>query len=205
MSAITSTLVAGVGGQGIILAGKLISQAAIAAGMDVKTSEIHGMAQRGGSVTNHVRFGNKVFSPVIDPGEADFLLAFEKLEGLRYLNFLKPKGMVILNNQAIDPLPVAIGLDAYPEAVESRIAARFRLVFIDAVSEAEALGNLRVANVVLVGALARFLPLPASSWNEAMAAAVPPRFLELNRRAFTRGYELAQEVIRRCQSCGILK
>ncbi|MEW6182682.1 MAG: indolepyruvate oxidoreductase subunit beta [Bacillota bacterium] len=193
MSININILVAGVGGQGILLAGKLISQAAIAAGLDVKTSEIHGMAQRGGSVTTHVRFGDKVFSPVIDPGEADFLLSFEKLEGLRYLDFLKTGGTVILNDQAIDPLPVAVGSDVYPAAAEDRIAARFPVVFIDAVWEAETLGNLRVANVVLVGALARFLPLPASSWDTALTAAVPPRFLELNRRAFARGLELAQK------------
>ena len=191
MIPVTNILVAGVGGQGIILAGKLIAQAAIASGLDVKTSEIHGMAQRGGSVTTHVRFGEKIFSPVIDPGNADFLLAFEKLEGLRYMEFLKSKGTVVLNNQAIAPLPVAIGLETYPEAPEKQIAARFSLVLIDAASEAEALGNLRVANVVMIGALAHYLPLPAAAWEEAIKASVPVRFLEINRRAFARGFELA--------------
>ncbi|RJX17104.1 MAG: indolepyruvate oxidoreductase subunit beta [Ammonifex sp.] len=192
MSAVINVLIAGVGGQGIILAGKLIARAAIASGLDVKTSEIHGMAQRGGSVTTHVRFGEKVLAPVIDPGGADFLLAFEKLEGLRYLDFLKPGGTVVLNNQVIDPLPVAVGAETYPEAAESIIAARFPLVFVDAVPEAENLGNLRVSNMVMIGALARLLPLPDSAWAEAIDAAVPPRFHELNRRAFARGFELAE-------------
>jgi indolepyruvate ferredoxin oxidoreductase beta subunit len=192
MSAVTNVLIAGVGGQGIILAGKLIAGAAIAAGLGVKTSEIHGMAQRGGSVTTHVRFGAKVLAPVIDLKSADFLLAFEKLEGLRYLDFLKPGGMVVLNNQAIDPMPVAVGAENYPENAERIIAARFPLVFVDAVSEAEKLSNLRVANVIMIGALARLLPLPEAVWPEAIDAAVPSRFRELNHRAFTRGFELAQ-------------
>lgn len=194
MNRTTGILIAGVGGQGIILAGKLTAQAAIIAGMDVKTSEIHGMAQRGGSVTTHVRFGSKVFSPVIDEGTADFLLAFEKLEGLRNLKFLKPGGTVILNDHAIEPLPVLMGRETYPGDVEKRIAARFPLLVVNAVAEAEASGNVRAANVVLLGALARRLPFPLSVWEKALDAVVPARFLEVNRRAFTRGFEIAEQV-----------
>ncbi|MEW6448093.1 MAG: indolepyruvate oxidoreductase subunit beta [Bacillota bacterium] len=191
MNKITGILISGVGGQGIILAGKLSAQAAIIAGMDVKTSEIHGMAQRGGSVTTHVRFGVKVFSPVIDEGTADFLLAFEKLEGLRNLKFLKPGGTVILNDYEIQPLPVLMGREKYPYAVEEQIVARFPLLLIDAATEAEACGNVRAANVVLLGALAHRLPLPISVWDKALSLVVPPRFLEVNRRAFQRGVEIA--------------
>lgn len=191
MNKTTGVLMAGVGGQGIILAGKLSAQAAIIAGMDVKTSEIHGMAQRGGSVVTHVRFGNRVLSPVIDEGTADFLLAFEKLEGLRNLKFLKPGGTVILNDYEIQPLPVLMGRETYPDAVEQQIAARFPLLFIDAVAEAEACGNVRSANVVLLGALAHRLPFPVSVWEEALGLVVPDRFLEVNRRAFQRGVEIA--------------
>lgn len=191
MNKTTGILIAGVGGQGIILAGKLAAQAATVAGMDVKVSEIHGMAQRGGSVTTHVRFGTQVFSPVIDEGTADFLLAFEKLEGLRNLKYLKPGGTVVLNDHTIEPLPVLMGKEKYPDAVEQQIAARFPLLVIDAVAEAGACGNVRAANVVLLGALAHRLPFPVSVWEEALGSVVPARFLEVNRRAFQRGFEIA--------------
>lgn len=194
MAEVTNILIAGVGGQGIILAGKVIGQAAVLAGLEVKISEIHGMAQRGGSVTTHVRFGTRVYSPVIDQGTADFLLAFEKLEGLRNLGFLKPGGTVILNNQVIEPLPVLLGKQKYPEAIETQIAARFALIHIDALAEAAACGNPRAANVVLLGALAHRLPFPKAVWDEALAAAVPARHLEVNRRAFARGFTIAQKL-----------
>ncbi|MDI6631976.1 MAG: indolepyruvate oxidoreductase subunit beta [Bacillota bacterium] len=191
MRDVTGILIAGVGGQGIILAGKLAAQAAILGGMDVKTSEIHGMAQRGGSVVTHVRFGPKVFAPVIDSGGADFLLAFEKLEGLRNLKFLRPGGTVILNDQVIEPLPVLLGKATYPADVVEQIGARFPLLVINALAEAEGCGDTRTANVVLLGALAHRLPFPRSVWEEALRAVVPARFLELNRRAFARGFEIA--------------
>ncbi|MGQ9513141.1 indolepyruvate oxidoreductase subunit beta [Thermodesulfitimonas sp.] len=193
MAEVTSILIAGVGGQGIILAGKVIGWAAALSGFDVKTSEIHGMAQRGGSVITHVRFGPRVFSPVIDPGSADFLLAFEKLEALRNLSFLKPGGSVILNTQVIEPLPVLLGREEYPTGIEAQITARFSLLSIDAVTEATACGTPRVANSVLLGALARQLSLPTDIWEKALAAAVPARFVDINRRAFARGFAIAEK------------
>lgn len=194
MAEVTSILIAGVGGQGIILAGKVIGQVAVLAGLDVKTSEIHGMAQRGGSVITHVRFGPRVYSPVIDPGTADLLLAFEKLEALRNLGFLKSGGTVILNNQVIEPLPVLLGKQKYPEAVEAQIATRFNLICLDALAEAAACGNPRAANVVLLGALAHRLPFSYPVWEEALAAVVPARYLDINRRAFARGFAIAEKL-----------
>lgn len=188
---VTNIMVAGVGGQGILLTGKLIAQAACLAGFKVKTSEIHGMAQRGGSVVTHVRYGPEVYSPVISPGTADFLLAFEKLEGRRSLPFLKPGGLVILNDYALPPLPVAIGLEAYPPDTEEYIARRFPLLLVDALQEARLYGgDPRTANVLLTGVLAVFTEISREIWEEALERVVPPRFLDGNKRAFARGFEL---------------
>jgi indolepyruvate ferredoxin oxidoreductase beta subunit len=184
-------LMVGVGGQGTILASKILVHAAGAAGYDIKMSEIHGMAQRGGSVSTQVRLGEKVYSPLIEEGRADAILAFEKLEGLRGLNFLKEGGSIIVNDQAIAPVPVLAGLAEYPADIGGYIQAKVPgALVVDATKIAAECGNPKAANVVLVGVLARRLPIPLELWQAALEARVPPKFLEINKTAFARGYNL---------------
>lgn len=184
-------LMVGVGGQGTILASKILVHAAGAAGYDIKMSEIHGMAQRGGSVSTQVRLGEKVYSPLIEEGKADVILAFEKLEGLRWLNFLKNGGAMIVNDQAIAPVPVLAGLAEYPADINGYIGSRVPgSLVVDATGIAAACGNAKAANVVLVGVLARRLPITLELWQAALEARVPARFLEINKTAFQRGYNL---------------
>lgn len=184
-------LMVGVGGQGTILASKILVHAAGTAGYDIKMSEIHGMAQRGGSVSTQVRLGEKVYSPLIEEGKADVILAFEKLEGLRWLNFLKNGGAMIVNDQAISPVPVLAGLAEYPAGINGYISAKVPgSLVVDATGIATGCGNPKAANVVLVGVLARRLPIPLELWQAALEARVPPKFLEINKTAFQRGYNL---------------
>lgn len=184
-------LMVGVGGQGTILASKILTHAAQAVGYDIKMSEIHGMAQRGGSVSTQVRLGEKVYSPLIEEGCADVILAFEQLEGLRWLEFLKEDGTIIINNQSIFPVPVLAGLARYPEDITGYISSRVTdTLVVDALNIAMECGNPKAANVVLVGVLARRLPIPLEIWQAALEAKVPPKFLEVNRAAFERGYNL---------------
>lgn len=187
-------LIAGVGGQGTILAGKIISHVALEKGLDVKLSETHGMAQRGGSVITHVRVGEKVFSPLIPRGEVDYLLAFEQLEALRWIEFLSRKGTVITNTQKINPLPVLTGAVQYPAHVmeEIRLFAP-RTLEIDVLNDTVAAQNPRVTNLVLVGALAYYLHFPPADWEKVIASLVPSRMLELNLKAFQEGYRLGEE------------
>ena len=182
-------LMVGVGGQGTILASKVLAAAARAVGYDVKVSEIHGMAQRGGSVVTQVRLGEKVHSPLISEGEADVILAFEQLEALRWLAYLKPGGTVIINNQQIYPVPVLAGAAEYPADIIGQIKGRINnVVVLDALQQAVRCGNAKAANVVLLGAMARVMPIKEEIWREALAATVPPKFLEVNNAAFTAGY-----------------
>ena len=184
-------LMVGVGGQRTILASRILAQAAQEAGYDVKMSEIHGMAQRGGSVTTQIRLGQKVYSPLIVHGGADILLAFEKLEALRLLPYLKKGGTLIVNNQAIEPVPVLTGAMEYPEDIPGYLQATVpnTLVF-DATEIAARCGTVKAANVVLVGALARRMPIERPIWEKALAEHVPARLLEVNKAAFAAGYEL---------------
>ncbi|WP_027364423.1 indolepyruvate oxidoreductase subunit beta [Desulfotruncus alcoholivorax] len=182
-------LMVGVGGQGTILASKVLAAAARAVGYDVKVSEIHGMAQRGGSVVTQVRLGEKVHSPLISEGEADVILAFEQLEALRWLSYLKPGGAVIINDQQIYPVPVLAGEAEYPAGIIEQIKGKINNVLVlDALRQSIRCGNAKAANVVLLGALARELPIEEEIWREALAATVPPKFLEVNNAAFTAGY-----------------
>lgn len=184
-------LMVGVGGQGTILAGKVLAGAAQEAGYDVKVSEIHGMAQRGGSVVTQVRMGEKVYSPLIAEGTADVLLASEKLEGLRLLPFLKPGGTVIINNQEILPVPVLVGAAEYPADIIEYIRAKVQnTVVIDALDVAVKCGSSKAVNIVLLGVAARNLPISMEVWEKALAARIKPKFLELNKAAFAVGYEL---------------
>jgi indolepyruvate ferredoxin oxidoreductase beta subunit len=181
-----------VGGQGTILASRILAHVGQAAGYDIKVSEIHGMAQRGGSVVTQVRMGKKVYSPLIEEGRADVILAFEKLEALRWLSYLKPGGSLLVNDQAIFPVPVLAGIAQYPEDINGYLKAKVKdTVVVDALGMARECGNAKAANVVLVGLLAKRLPFPEEKWQEALAARVPSKFLELNKRAFAAGYGIS--------------
>jgi indolepyruvate ferredoxin oxidoreductase beta subunit len=183
-------LMAGVGGQGTILATRVLAQAAQEAGYDIKVSEIHGMAQRGGSVVTQVRLGKKVFSPLIPAGGADVVLAFEKLEGLRLLPALQPGGTIIINEQEIPPVPVLAGVAEYPANIVEYIrSAVSDVMAVNALEIAEKCGNPKAANMVLLGAMARRLPFGLEVWEKALAARIPARLLEVNQAAFAAGYD----------------
>ncbi|EHM10533.1 2-oxoacid:ferredoxin oxidoreductase, gamma subunit [Thermanaerovibrio velox DSM 12556] len=186
-----SILLVGVGGQGTILASKVLSEGLMRMGYDVKMSEIHGMSQRGGSVTTHVRYGSKVYSPVISEGEADILVAFEKLEAARWLTYLKDRGVLVVNDYEIYPVPVLLGRAKYPEDLNGMFRRKVKDVKIfDAGKVAQDLGNVKAQNVVLLGALIKAMGLDAINWEEVLAEVVPARFLELNVKALKAGMEL---------------
>ncbi|WRS28754.1 indolepyruvate oxidoreductase subunit beta [Oscillospiraceae bacterium MB08-C2-2] len=187
---VTSILIVGVGGQGTLLASKLLGEVVCDQGYDVKVSEVHGMSQRGGSVVTYVKYGEKVYSPLIDAGEADVMVAFELLEAVRYLPFLKKGGTIVVNDQKIDPMPVIIGSAQYPQnLLEELTAAGVKLLAMDGLAVAAEAGNAKAVNVVLMGALAKQLPYPKEVWEKALTKVVPPKFLEMNKRAFVLGYE----------------
>lgn len=190
MKGTVSILLVGVGGQGTILASKILTDVAMRQGYDVKMTEIHGMAQRGGSVVTQVRMGEKVHSPLIEPGQADYIVAFEQLEALRWMHFLNETGTVVVNTQRIMPMTVIIGAAEYPgDALEQIKAGAPNMVQLDALEIAKQLGNMRVVNVVLLGAMAKQMDIPKEDWLAALEATVPARFLELNRQAFQAGYD----------------
>jgi len=188
MSKIINVLLVGVGGQGTILASKILTHAAIAQGYEVKMSEIHGMAQRGGSVVTQVRMGKDVYSPVIEPGEADYIIAFEQLEAYRWAHFLKEDGVLIVNSQKIAPLPVLIGTATYPENILVDLKDRVgRFIELDGLKLASDAGNAKATNVVLMGVLSKYMEFPEDSWKEALVARIPAKLLELNEKAFALG------------------
>lgn len=182
-------LIAGVGGQGTLLTGKIIAAAALAEGYDIKTSETHGMAQRGGSVVIHVRIARRVHAPLVPPGEVDFLLAFEKLEALRFLPWLSSEGTVIVNCLEIKPLPVLTGACHYPEEITGSLSERAgRVIPVPALEMEPVCTHPRTANLLLLGVLARLLPFAEESWHRAAAEQISPRHQEINRRAFATGW-----------------
>ncbi|MBQ1985469.1 MAG: indolepyruvate oxidoreductase subunit beta [Clostridia bacterium] len=184
-----SVMIVGVGGQGTLLASRVLGRVMLDAGYDVKVSEVHGMSQRGGSVVTYVRWGEKVESPVINEGEADVLLAFEQLEAARFLPYLKKGGVVVTNTQQIDPMPVITGAAAYPENLIEKIESMgVRLTALDALALAQEAGSQKAVNVVLIGAMASSLDIPEELWLDAIEKTVPPKFLEMNKRAFALGY-----------------
>ena len=186
--AVTNILLSGVGGQGIILASDIIVEVFLEAGFDVKKSEVHGMAQRGGSVTSHVRFGRKVYSPIIKQGEVDILFSFEELEGLRWLNYVKPNGVIVLNNHKINPTAVNLGQVEYPKDIPGIIRKRFdKFHLVDGTKLALEAGNVRAANVVLLGAISKLFDVEEAHWVEAILRHLPPRVHEVNRKAFAMG------------------
>ena len=183
-----NVMIVGVGGQGSLLASKLLGRLLMSRGYDIKVSEVHGMSQRGGSVVTYVRFGQKVYSPVIDKGQADFIVSFELLEAARWTSFLKPGGKIIVNTQQVNPMPVIIGAAEYPEnLVEKMLAAGLNVDAMDALSLAEKAGTSKAVNLVLMGRLSRYFDIPEEEWMEAIEQSVPPKFLELNKKAFTLG------------------
>ncbi|MDR0993868.1 MAG: indolepyruvate oxidoreductase subunit beta [Verrucomicrobiota bacterium] len=178
----------GVGGQGILLTSDILALAAMNAGYDVKKSEIHGMSQRGGSVISQVRFGEKIYSPIIPDGASDVLVSFERLEALRWLHLAKPDAKVLVNNLNLAPITVSSGQQPPVADEQARLAARTGLLLLDAVSLAREAGNLRTANVALVGALATFTPIAKEHWQTALQTRVPSTFLAVNQKAFELGY-----------------
>jgi indolepyruvate ferredoxin oxidoreductase beta subunit len=190
MSAVTNVLLAGVGGQGVLLGSEVLAEVAALAGNDVKKSEVHGMAQRGGSVVSHLRFGAEVFSPLIPRGAADYLVSLERLETLRYLDYLHAGSVVLVNNQRIIPLPVGVGKAVYPDDIEGRLrGAGVRAGFVDGHGLALAAGNAKAVNAVILGALAAIMPFAPALWEEALRRQIPARLLDLNLRAFGLGRE----------------
>ena len=192
MGKITNVILTGVGGQGILLASETLSQAAVQAGYDLKRSEIHGMSQRGGSVNSHIRFGDKIYSPLVMKGDCDLLLAFEKLESLRMADFVKPDGTIVANTQKINPSTVTSGAAAYPENIEDILNSHFKSVlFIDALNLAKEAGNLRTANIALLGVAAKTLDIGIEIWENAIAQRVPEKAIEVNLKAFHLGLQAA--------------
>ncbi len=187
-------MIVGVGGQGTLLASKLLGRLLLSQGYDVKVSEVHGMSQRGGSVVTYVRFGEKVYSPVIDKGQADYILSFELLEAARWLEYLKPEGRIIVNTQKTDPMPVITGAAKYPEQLVEKLRAVGALVDpVDALPLAETAGSAKAVNIVLLGRLSRYFDFQEEAWLAALEAVVPAKLLEINRKAFALGKENAKE------------
>ena len=181
-------MIVGVGGQGSLLASKLLGHLLLTEGYDVKVSEVHGMSQRGGSVVTYVRYGDSVASPVIDKGEADFIVSFELLEAARWLPFLKEDGVIVTNTQQIDPMPVITGAAEYPENLVEKIkASGAKADAMDCLALAEEAGSVKAVNLVLLGRLSHYFDLPDEAWMKAIEEIVPERFLELNKKAFELG------------------
>jgi indolepyruvate ferredoxin oxidoreductase beta subunit len=188
MSGVTSVLLAGVGGQGVLLASEVLAEVAALSGNDVKKSEVHGMAQRGGSVVSHLRYGPQVHSPLIPRGGADFLVSFERLETLRYLEFLHRGSVVLVNTQEILPLPVSVGRVRYPADIDERLEATgVRSISVDGHGLALAAGNAKAVNAVIMGALSSLLRFPPGVWEEALRRQIPARLVEVNLKAFALG------------------
>ena len=183
-----NVMIVGVGGQGSLLASKLLGRLLLTKGYDIKVSEVHGMSQRGGSVVTYVRFGEKVYSPVIDLGQADFIVSFELLEAARWTTYLKPGGKLITNTQQINPMPVIIGAAQYPENLAQQLVdAGIDIDAIDALTLAEQAGSSKAVNLVLMGRLSRYFDFTEEEWLTAIEASVPAKFLEMNKKAFSLG------------------
>jgi indolepyruvate ferredoxin oxidoreductase beta subunit len=191
-----NVFITGVGGQGILTVSTIISDAALTAGFDSKKSEVHGMAQRGGSVVSHVRYGEKIYSPIIDKGHADVLISFSKLEALRHLDFLKASGILILNDQRVTPSVFGDVPVPYPSNVEEICRERVRhVVFFPAIKVAEELGNPRITNTIMLGAYANIAPeIPMDVWRSAIEERFPAKFLNVNMRGFEKGLEFSKGV-----------
>lgn len=193
MDKITNIIITGVGGQGILLASEILSQSAVQAGFDVKRSEIHGMSQRGGSVNSHIRFGKKVYSPLVMKGECNLLLSFEKMESLRMIEYANPQTTIIVNTQKINPSTVTSGLAVYPENIEDILNSNFKnVIFVDALKLAQSAGNIRTANIALLGVASKVIDIPIEIWENTIAQRVPEHAVEVNLKAFHLGLQMTQ-------------
>ena len=183
-------MIVGVGGQGTLLTSRILGGLTIHAGYDVKLSEVHGMAQRGGSVVTFVRYGEKVNEPIVEEGQADVLIAFEQLEAMRYAHFLKKGGVIIVNDQRIDPMPVVIGAAKYPDHIIEELEENYRVLKVDAMAEAKKIGNSRVFNVIVLGVAAQHMDFTREDWLTVIEKTVPVKTVEINKKAFEIGYNL---------------
>lgn len=183
-------MIVGVGGQGTLLTSRILGGLAIAGGFDVKLSEVHGMAQRGGSVVTYVRYGESVAEPIVEEGQADVIIAFERLEAYRYTNFLKKDGVLIVNDWRINPMPVVIGAAQYPEDIMEELQKEYKLYAVNATEESKKLGNPRVFNLIVLGVAAQHMDFTKEQWYEVIERTVPPKTVDINKQAFDIGYHL---------------
>ena len=183
-------MIVGVGGQGTLLASRILGNITTSAGYDVKISEVHGMAQRGGSVVTFVRYGENVAEPIVEEGQADILIAFERLEAMRYAHFLKKDGTIIINDQRIDPMTVVTGAMEYPENIIENLSAKYNVISVNAMAEAEKMGNTRVFNTIILGVTETKMEFAKEAWVETIKNIVPPKTVDLNLKAFELGYNL---------------
>lgn len=187
---VTSILIVGVGGQGSLLTSRILGTVALELGLDVKVSEVHGMAQRGGSVVTYVKMGEEVKSPIIEEGGADYMLSFELLEAYRYVQLMKKEGKMVVNSQQIDPMPVIMGVAKYPDNVKESISDTLETYYVDAVPIANELGNIRCVNTVMLGKLAAIMKTDKQKWINAISQCVPQKTVDINIEAFEKGYTL---------------
>lgn len=185
-------MIVGVGGQGTLLTSRILGGIALDSGYDVKLSEVHGMAQRGGSVVTFVRYGENVAEPIVEEGQADILIAFERLEAYRYLHFLKKDGVVIVNDQRIDPITVVTGAAEYPENILDNIEKEYKMISVDAMEEAKKLGNAKVFNIIVLGVASMHMDFEKEAWIQVIEKTVPPKTVEINKKAFELGRELGK-------------
>jgi indolepyruvate ferredoxin oxidoreductase beta subunit len=183
-------MIVGVGGQGTLLTSRILGSIAKSAGYDVKVSEVHGMAQRGGSVVTYVRYGEEVAEPLVEEGKADILIAFEQLEALRYIHFLKKDGILVLNNHRIEPVTVLIGAAEYPENIPAILEKRRKVIAIDALTVASRLGNPKVFNTIIIGLAAKSMEFKKEAWLRTLEETVPSQMIDINIKAFELGYNL---------------
>ena len=183
-----SIMIVGVGGQGTLLASRVLGAITVAQGYDVKLSEVHGMAQRGGSVVTYVRYGDEVHEPIVEEGQADVLIAFEELEALRYAHFLKKDGVIVVNETKINPVTVNTGAAKYPEGILDTLKEKHTVLSVDATAEAKKLGNARTFNLIVLGLAAKHMDFSESSWLSCIEKTVPPKTIEINKKAFLAGY-----------------
>ena len=189
--AVKNIMIVGVGGQGTLLTSRILGGLAIAGGYDVKLSEVHGMAQRGGSVVTFVRYGDRVAEPIVEEGQADVIIAFERLEAMRYAHFLKKDGALVLNDWRIDPMPVVIGNAKYPDGILEELGKAHKVYAVNATEEARKLGNPRVFNLIVLGVAAQHMDFSQEDWYSVIEKTVPPKTIEINKKAFDTGYHLA--------------
>ena len=182
-------MIVGVGGQGTLLTSRILGGITVDAGYDVKLSEVHGMAQRGGSVVTFVRYGEKVAEPIVEEGQADVLIAFEKLEALRYAHFLKKDGAIVVNDWRIDPITVVTGMAEYPDNIIEDLEKEHKVFKVNAMEEALKLGNSRVFNIIVLGVAARYMDFSKEAWLNVIEKTVPPKTVEINKKAFLLGFE----------------